>query len=543
MKHPIKPLIILCSTLLVLGHALMSTSCRKTEVPTAIKVHTDSITRIFYNGCTVKGSIWETGNGITEHGFIWSTSSVPDLASDPKSNLGSRDTRGSFYDTIIGLSPYQNYFIWAYASNAEETVIGNGIRIAIDPLQTRWAKCFGGSQDEYLRYMIQTPDQGYLVTGYTYSDDGNVVGNHGNSDAWVVKLDADGAIQWQRCYGGTDYDVGLFVANTSDGGYVFCGQTYSDDNDVSGNHGGSDAWVVKLNQNGIIEWQNCVGGTSSDLALSLVQTTDLGYIVAGTTRSNDGDVSGNHGNNDAWVFKLSQTGTLVWQKCYGGSDQEYAASIDFSTSGGYIFAGYATSYNGDVSGLRGDRDFWVVSIDPSGNIEWQKCLGGTGPEEAKSITKTDAGHYYVSGYTYSNNGDVSGNHGDADMWVLELDPMGQLTWQRCFGGSSEDRAEYLIPTSDDGMILTGYIFSDNGDVSGYIGSGDFWVFKLDEYRTLEWQKCMGGPGYDYARSVLTSADGGLIVGGSTRSNFGEVSGNHGALDFWIVQMQPQYIYW
>ena len=544
MKFPFKThlIIISFSVLTWMGLSMMISSCKKTEIPTTIQLRTDSITDIFYNGCTVKGTIWELGSGITEHGFIWSTSSVPDFASDPKSFLGGRTTAGSFYSTILGLAPYENYFIWAYATSAEETVIGNGIRIAIDPLQTQWAQCYGGSQEEYLRHMIQTPDEGFLITGYTYSDDGNVVGNHGNSDIWIIKLASDGTIEWQRCYGGTDYDVGLFLTNTQDGGYAVCGYTYSNDNDVSGNHGGSDAWILKLNQNGIIEWQNCVGGSGYDVSLSLIQTPDNGFIVAGSTRSNDGDVSGNHGASDAWVFKLDQTGNLIWQKCYGGNDMEYASSIDFSFTGGFIFTGYASSYNGDVSGIHGDKDFWVVSIDQSGNLQWQNCLGGSAPEEAKFLTRSSEGMYQITGYTYSNDGDVSGNHGDADVWVVELDQSGNLVWQRCFGGTNEDRAEFLNSTSDNGMIVTGFTFSSNGDISGYIGSGDFWIFKLGQNKNLEWQKCMGGPAYDYARSVLTSTDGGLIVGGSTRSNFGDVSGNHGEVDFWIVNMEPEYIY-
>ncbi|MEO0074024.1 MAG: hypothetical protein ABIK43_05135 [candidate division WOR-3 bacterium] len=167
-----------------------------------------------------------------------------------------------------------------------------------------WQRCLGGSDDDVALSIQPTPDQGYVVAGGTRSKDGDVTGQHGNRDCWVVKLSANGDIQWQRCLGGSDYDAAYSIQPTPDQGYVVAGGTCSRNGDVTGQHGGVDCWVVKLSANGHIQWQRCLGGSDVDLANSIQPTPDQGYVVAGYTRSRDGDVTGQHGDRDCWVVKL-----------------------------------------------------------------------------------------------------------------------------------------------------------------------------------------------------------------------------------------------
>ena len=170
----------------------------------------------------------------------------------------------------------------------------------------QWQKCLGGPDGDAAYSIQQTNDGGFIVAGVTSSNDGHVWGNHGGSDAWVVKLDSSMFIHMQKCLGGTGADFAYSIKQTSDGGFIVAGFTMSNDGDVSGNHGWNDAWVVKLNSSGDIEWQKCLGGTDYDDAKSIQQTSDGGFIVAGGTWSNDGDMSGNHGGSDAWVVKLNK---------------------------------------------------------------------------------------------------------------------------------------------------------------------------------------------------------------------------------------------
>ena len=173
-------------------------------------------------------------------------------------------------------------------------------------------------------------------------------------------------IQWQKSLGGSDVELGSYIQQTNDGGYIVAGQSSSIDGDVSGNHGASvDYWVVKISSLGAIEWQKSLGGTGQDAAFSIKQTTDGGYIVTGESDSNDGDVSGNHGSQDIWVVKLNITGAIEWQKSLGGTESESTFSIQQTNDGGFIVAGGSSSNDGDVSGNHGDVDCWLMKLTGS----------------------------------------------------------------------------------------------------------------------------------------------------------------------------------
>jgi len=399
-----------------------------------------------------------------------------------------------------------------------------------------WQKCLGGIYDDFAYSIQQTNDGGFIVAGFKESNESDMSGNHGAIDALVVKLNSSGDIEWQKCLGGTDYDSAHSIQQISDGGFIVAGRTRSNNGDVSGNHGACDAWVVKLNSSGDIEWQKCLGGTDNDYANSIQQTSDGGFIVAGGTHSNDGDVSGNHGRDDAWVVKLNSTGDIEWQKCLGGTDNDFANSIQQSNDGGFIVAGFKESNESDMSGNHGAIDALVVKLNSSGDIEWQKCLGGTDYDSAHSIQQISDGGFIVAGRTRSNNGDVSGNHGACDAWVVKLNSSGDIEWQKCLGGTDNDYANSIQQSSDGGFIVAGETKSNDGDVSGNHGVYDYWVVKLNSSGDIEWQKCLGGTDYDYAYSIHQTSDGGFIVAGNTASNDGDVSGNHGASDAWVVKL-------
>jgi hypothetical protein len=293
---------------------------------------------------------------------------------------------------------------------------------------------------------------------------------------------ASAELVWQKCLGGSDYDEAYSIQQTPDGGYIVAGYTWSNDGDVSGNHGRWDYWLVKLDGSGNIIWQKCLGGGHDEEAYSVQQTADGGYIVAGYSKSNDGDVSGNHGLDDYWVVRLDGSGNIIWQKCLGGSRDEEAYSVQQTADGGYIVAGWTFSDDGDVSGWHGQFDYWVVKLDGSGNIIWQKCLGGINQEDAHSVQQTADGGYIVVGSTWSNDGDVSGNHGYSDYWLVKLDGSGNIDWQKCLGGSSRDIASSVKQTTDGRYVVAGYTYSNlTGDVGHNHGSIDYWVAKLSEF--------------------------------------------------------------
>lgn len=409
------------------------------------------------------------------------------------------------------------------------------------------AQCIRPTTDGGYIVAGNTNSQDGDVTGYhagpfgCYNSCGGVNICNYFSDGLVVKVSSTGAIEWQKVIGGTAADNLLSIQTTSDGGYIASGLTYSNDGDVSGYHGGTkaDAWVVKLSSSGAIEWQKVLGGaTGCDFANAIQSTADGGYIFVGHTESTDGDVTSNAGETDVWIVKLSAGGVLQWQKTIGGTKSDFAYFLQSTSNGGYIAAGYTNSNDGDVNGNHGDADAWVVKLSGSGTIQWQKLIGGSNQDIARSVQLTADGGYIVAGSTKSNNGDVSGNHGEADAWVVKLSSTGGIEWQKALGGSSEDIARSVQPTADGGYIVAGSTTSNDGDVRGNHGGQDAWVVKLNNNGIFQWQKSLGGTNNDYVNSIQTTADGGNIVAGQTISSNGDVSGNHGATDAWVIKLKP-----
>ncbi len=286
-----------------------------------------------------------------------------------------------------------------------------------------WQRTIGGTRVDVAQSIHPTPDGGFIIAGNTNSPDGDISGYHTGTygcylpcvgpeicgffpDGLVLKLNSSGLIQWQKSLGGTAAENLLSIQPTVDGGYIASGLTYSNDGDVSGYHGGTeaDAWVVKLGNAGNIQWQKVLGGsTGCDFANSILSTTDGGYIFVGHTDSHDGDVTANAGERDVWFVKLSSTGSIQWQKTVGGAENDYAFSLQSTPDGGFVAAGYTYSNNGDVSGNHGDADAWIVKINSTGGIQWQKSLGGSNEDIARSIQLTTDGGYIVEGSTKSNN--------------------------------------------------------------------------------------------------------------------------------------------
>jgi hypothetical protein len=408
-----------------------------------------------------------------------------------------------------------------------------------------WAKCYGGTNSDWANSIQQTNDGGYIMAGYSYSNDGNVTGHHGGSDYWIVKLDTTGGIQWQKSLGGTGDEEAYSIQQTTDGGFIVAGISNSDDDDVTGNHGDSDYWVVKLNATGFLQWQRTLGGSGWDGAYSIQQTNDGGYIVAGLSTSNDGNVTGHHFGSDYWVVKLNTTGAIQWQKSLGGSLGDVAYSIQQTNDGGYIVAGYSASNDGDIAGNHGNTDYWLVKLDIAGNILWQKPLGGSLDDVAYSIQQTNDGGYILTGNSYSNDGNINGHHGNSiafDYWVVKLDSAGIIQWQKSLGGLGDDWANSIEQTNDGGYIVSGYSASIDGDVTGHHGIDifpDYWIVKLDTTGSIQWQKSLGGTGDEEAYSIQQTTDGGLIVAGISYSDDDDVTGHHGGInngDYWVVKL-------
>jgi len=404
----------------------------------------------------------------------------------------------------------------------------------------QWQKSLGGTGDDQATNILPTPDGGYIVAGASSANDGDVSSNHGGYDVWLVKLGQNGNIQWQKSLGGSGDEeaYGVNLQLTGDGGYIVGASTNSNDGDVVGYHGGAnDIWIVKLDSLGNIQWNKCYGSTSGDQIgfNGLQTTTDGGYIIAGFTFSGP--------SPDIEIIKINNIGAIQWQKTYGGSGIDYANAVKQTTDGGYIVAGETTSADGNATFNHGGFDIWVLKLDSNGNIQWQRSYGGSQDEvNTFAIDKTTDGGYILAAATGSNNGDISGNHGNSDFCVFKLDGIGNIQWQKCYGGSALEAPSSIKQVSDGGYIMSGGSNSNDQQVSGHHGNADSfdcWLIKLKSDGSILWQNSYGGSADDNANSIQPTSDGGYITGGYSLSNNGDVTGHHGVIDngdFWVSKL-------
>jgi hypothetical protein len=408
----------------------------------------------------------------------------------------------------------------------------------------QWLQTYGGLRDDEGYGILQTGDSGYIVVGYTGDTvEPGLPDYHGGfEDAWVLKLDNYGNIVWEKCLGDTLEEEAYSVVQTKDGGYCIAIRTESSGGEVvppDSNWvvGGSDGWIVKLTPDHQIQWATVIGGSNWDDVLSMVQSDDGGFVVAGYTASDDGCVTGHLGgdtiqDDDAWVTKLDGSGKILWSKCYGGLELDQALSIVETPDHGFCFVGNTASNDNEVSGNHGGiSDVWVAKIDSAGNFLWGKCYGGSGEDWAAWISLTSDSGFIVTGGTNSTDGDVSGNHGGYDAWVLKLSATGDLQWQQCLGGDTTDKGWSIMQTADGGYLMGGMTMSNDDDVSGnHSTNGDAWLVKLDPSGTIQWQQCIGGSNLDVAFEAIQLSNGNFAFIGQTESYNGDVSLNHGNED-------------
>ena len=312
-----------------------------------------------------------------------------------------------------------------------------------------WDKAFGENRPDIAHSIIQSKDGGYAVAGFIwtiYAD---------KQDIWILKLDENGNIEWDKTFDKDENDIAYSIIQTKDGNYVIAASTGLKI------RGEANCWVINLGSKGNIEWENNFGGIGLQEIYSIVQTKDEGFIAVG------GIWSKGAGKGDVYLVKLNKRGDLLWDRTFGGSENDEARSIIQTEDGSYVVTGFTVSED------LGDKDFWVIKLDKDSNKVWDKSLGGTSEDWANSIVQTKDGGYMVAGCTKSI---VTGK---TDIWIVKLDVRGNMLWDRTFGGSENDEARSIIQTEDGGYALTGWTKSKG------TGSSDVWVLKLDENGNLQ----------------------------------------------------------
>jgi hypothetical protein len=359
---------------------------------------------------------------------------------------------------------------------------------------TLWTKTFGGSNNDYGWSVQQTTDSGYIITGYTSSF------GSGSSDIWLIKTDSSGDTLWTKTFGGTHTEQGYSVQQTTDGGYIIVGKIWSvsaGTYDVwliktdasgdtlwtkafgeSGNEQGlsvqqttdlgfiivgtkissggfyHDVWLIKTDTSGDTIWTKTFGGDSDDECLSIRQTEDEGYIIAGSTASYSAGT-----DYDVWLIKTDASGDTLWTKTFGGSDNDYGSSVQQTTDGGFILIGETTPAGGSY------LDIWLIKTDASGDTLWTKTFDRGEYVYGTSVQQTTDGGYIITGHT-STFGSVT-----ADVLLIKTNSSGDTLWTKIFGGSDNDEGNSVQKTTDGGFIITGWTSSFGA------GSKDVWLIK------------------------------------------------------------------
>lgn len=401
-----------------------------------------------------------------------------------------------------------------------------------------WENTFGGTWTDFSGDILVAEDGNYLALCNPSSPNGDFVGDYGNTDIWLMKLDQTGQVIWKKNYGGTNADGASHIISSGDGGYLILGSTRSNDFDVSGNHGNTDIWLLKIDQNGTILWQKTYGGSELEGGGSIIPTNDGCYMITSYTYSNDFDVpANNHGESDLWVIKIKANGDIVWSKLYGGSNQENRGKTIQTSDNGFVISGSTLSDDGDVGSNQGGSDIWTLKIDSIGTIQWITARGGTDNDYSNGLVLTSDGGYLVANFSASTNGTFSQNHGGFDSWVYKLDASGVVQWEKMYGGSDWELMNGIFQMADGNCILLGTAQSIDGDLTEN-DNPNAWLLCIDQSGNILWNKTYGGTQTESFSRVRQISNTEFLVMGTAASTDGDVQSgtpnNNG--DIWVVRM-------
>ncbi|QNF32130.1 T9SS type A sorting domain-containing protein [Adhaeribacter swui] len=431
-----------------------------------------------------------------------------------------------------------------------------------------WDKVYSGNAEDAVKKVLPTPDGGYMVFGNSNSGISRDKSgpSKGGQDFWIIKLRADGSKAWDKTIGGKYFDKLEAVATTQDGGYILGATSVSGigKDKTETRRGRDDYWIVKLSADGTKEWDKTIGGPGDDRLSTIQQTTDGGYMVGGTSSSRIGNdkTSASHGKDDYWVVKLDATGAKVWDKSFGGSDNDYLAALQQTPDGSFILGGSSRS---NISGNKSEKnksalsenywfpisDYWVVKIDATGKIIWDKTIGGNNKDQLKALQVTPDQNILLGGTSDSQFGEdksedpkgkfISSDFTVDDYWIVKLRPDGSKMWDVTIGGNSEDDLISMEPALDGSYILGGNSYSSISDDKTEVrrGGQDYWIVKMENKNldSAAWNMAYGGLGSDAFTTAIQTRDSGYLSGGysTSDSSYYKSQNSRGQNDFWIVK--------
>lgn len=416
-----------------------------------------------------------------------------------------------------------------------------------------WDKTLGGTGSESKPTVAQLTDGTFVIAGTSDSNAGadKTANRMGTTDYWLVKLDAAGTKLWDKTVGGNGIDNATAVVATADGGFIVAGDSDSNSSGTktANSKGGSDYWLVKFDADGNQLWDRTIGGSGFDFPRAIINLSDGGLLVVGASSSDaSGDKSANgRGGYDYWIVRLTASGVKLWDKTYGGSSGDSPNSVIQLTDGGFAVAGVSSSNSsGDkTENSRGGNDCWILKLDASGNLIWNKTLGGNSYDGAFSIAESsDKGIVFSGNSSSARSGDKTDDpKGRSDYWLVKLSSSGSKVWDKTIGGIEPVNGGFLQPSSDGGWLIAGDTYSGAGADKSESSKGfnDLWLVKTNAVGTKVWDKTIGGPANDFCTYLARTSDGGLVLTGESYSDVGADKsetnrGTPSTPDFWVVKL-------
>lgn len=443
-----------------------------------------------------------------------------------------------------------------------------------------WEKSYGGKHAEYLFDVTPTPDYGFILAGSSLSKKTGTKTeeNRGDLDYWVWKMDEKGEFDWQKSFGGSGQDMLKCILLTNDGGFLLAGSSESgeelDKKDKA--RGESDFWIIKLNAKGGEEWQKTIGGLGQDEINGVVRTKDGGFVLAGSSNSDaSGDkTSKSYGGMDYWIVKIDRKGEIVWQNTFGGIYNDQLRSIIITKDGGFLMGGSSNSPDGGTKTQKniGQSDYWIIKIDEKGQEQWQKTIGGKGDDQLAVVCETNDGNFILGGNSNSESGidKRSSNENGTDFWVIKIEKdTKEILWQETYNIAKTDILTSLIENDDSTILLGGYAQGEalkrkaplkqakvlkgkatkmNEETKMKKGTDDYVAIKISEKGEELWRKDVGSDGEDILVKAIETRDGGYLMAGTSKTILtidgavkatGNKSSGKGSNDFWVVKLKDK----
>ncbi|MBT6128277.1 MAG: hypothetical protein GWP29_03635 [Bacteroidetes bacterium] len=403
----------------------------------------------------------------------------------------------------------------------------------------------GGSDEEVAREIIPLRKGGLAMVGSTKSTDGDFSERTTNDwDLFLIKLDHDGEILWKKTYGGSGDDFGFSIVETPEGGFVLLGYSNSQDGDVPPTQGYHDNWIIKIDADGAIVWKKSFGYSGHDHSYNVIATQEGGYFFNGfldVTASNGLGNSGKsskanrHGVGEFWCHKLDANGNIEWQRYFGGTSNDRSYDAIQTREGNFLVVGTSESDDVDVKNPKGSYDVWTVMVSPSGEMLWENSFGGSLVDEASKVIQDAYGHFRIIGNTHSSDQNISLSKGGSDVWQITLDPNGRLVGSYNFGGSEFDKGTAMSEWQWGSIFLTGYSRSSDGDFEKNEGENDIFLMYFPSNGTQKKTMTLGGEGEDFAHDILVQTDGSVFLVGQSFSKNPPFETNKGNGDILLAR--------